>query len=229
VSWSAGTHYAAAVEYLERIRRALKRARSIRGIDLNKEPSAMRITGVAFTAVAAAVALAVSAAPSSARTRIVPTAATATTGNTYGAPAPSGLDVPAGNRPIAVLDAKGVQTYTCTSAVWKFLEPAATLWEHGDLSRRAVALHSRGPVWVSTRDGSAVNAAAVASVTGRSNAIPELLLKATATRGDGTFGNVSYVQRLNTTGGLAPTQSCTEGSQIGIPYTATYVFYAPSH
>jgi hypothetical protein len=148
--------------------------------------------------------------------------------NPYGVAAPAGLDVPAGNTRIAVLDANGVQTYTCGGGAWKFLEPAAVLWRHGDLGRQPVALHSRGPVWVSTRDGSAVNAAAVASVTGRPDAIPELLLKATATRGDGAFGRVSYVQRLNTTGGLAPARPCTDGSQIGVPYTATYVFYAPA-
>lgn len=142
---------------------------------------------------------------------------------------PSQLRVPDGNKRIAVLDAKGVQTYTCAKGAWTFLEPAATLWKRHDRHQRTVALHSRGPVWISTRDGSAVNAAAVpgASVP-RDHAVPELLLKSTATRGEGLFGSVSYIQRLRTEGGVAPSNGCTPGSQVGVPYSATYLFYAPT-
>jgi hypothetical protein len=140
---------------------------------------------------------------------------------------PPELKVPAGNKPVAVLGAKGVQTYTCTDGAWKFLEPAATLWNKHDAWKKTVALHSRGPVWVSTVDGSAVNATVVASLA-RKGAVPELLLKASATRGDGVFGKVSYVQRLQTEGGLAPTGTCTGTAQIGVPYSATYMFYAPT-
>jgi hypothetical protein len=142
---------------------------------------------------------------------------------------PPALLVPDGNEETATLGAKGVQTYTCTNGAWTFLEPAATLWKLNDPLRRPVALHTRGPVWISTKDGSAVNAAAVpgASVP-QQDAVPELLLKATATRGDGLFGSVSYVQRLDTHGGVAPTGSCTDGAQVGVPYSATYVFYAPT-
>lgn len=141
---------------------------------------------------------------------------------------PTQLQVPDGNEQVAAFGARGVQTYTCVSGAWTFLEPAATLWKEGDPLRRPVALHSKGPVWISTVDGSAVNASAVpgASVT-HDDAVPEILLKATATRGDGVFGSVSYVQRLNTEGGLAPTGSCTDGAQTGVPYSATYLFYAP--
>ena len=140
---------------------------------------------------------------------------------------PAALQVPDGNQRVAVLDAKGVQSYTCVNGAWTFLEPAATLWEKSDPTKQPVALHSRGPVWISTRDGSAVNAAAAASVP-RDGAVPELLLKATATRGDGLFSDVSYIQRLRTRGGLAPTTACTGTDQIGVAYSATYAFYAPA-
>ncbi|ALV33119.1 DUF3455 domain-containing protein [Streptomyces sp. CdTB01] len=147
-----------------------------------------------------------------------------------GTPVPPELRVPDGNTRIAALEARGVQTYTCSNGAWTFLEPAATLWQRGDRQHRPVALHSKGPVWISTTDGSAVNAAAVpgASVP-REHAVPELLLKATATRGDGMFGSVSYIQRLDTEGGVAPTEPCAQGAQIGVPYSATYLFYAPTH
>ncbi|MEU6351568.1 DUF3455 domain-containing protein [Streptomyces sp. NPDC047072] len=138
--------------------------------------------------------------------------------------APAALAVPDGNKLTAVFSARGVQTYTCTDGAWKLLEPAATL---SDKRGRTVALHSRGPVWVSTVDGSAVNAAAIAN-SPKTGTIPELLLQATATRGTGEFGGVSYIQRLNTTGGVAPAGTCTGTDQVGVQYTATYAFYKPA-
>src|SRR5882757_4058893 len=96
---------------------------------------------------------------------------------------PATLQVPAGYQRSAVLLGKGVQVYTCTSGAWTLLEPAATLYS----GVKAVGLHSRGPEWISTVDGSAVNATAVASVS-QPTAVAELLLKATANRGTGTFG-----------------------------------------
>jgi hypothetical protein len=135
------------------------------------------------------------------------------------------LAVPAGNKLVATFPAEGVQVYQCTDSAWTLLEPAATLRQ----GKEEVALHTRGPVWVSTRDGSAVNAAAVpgASVP-HTDAVPELLLKASANRGDGVFGKVTYVQRLATKGGLAPAGACAAGAQASSPYEAVYAFYAAS-
>jgi len=144
-----------------------------------------------------------------------------------GVKAPAALKVPDGNRLTGVFSAEGVQTYTCTDGAWKLLEPAATLWARNDRSHRPVALHSRGPVWVSTVDGSAVNATAIAN-SPKTGTIPELLLQATTTRGTGVFADVSYIQRLNTDGGVAPTTACTGTDQISVPYSATYTFYKPA-
>ncbi|KPI08235.1 Protein of unknown function DUF3455 [Actinobacteria bacterium OK006] len=144
-----------------------------------------------------------------------------------GVDAPAALKVPDGNRLTGVFSAAGVQTYTCADGVWKLLEPAATLWAKYDRSHRPVALHSRGPVWVSTVDGSAVNAAAIAN-SPKTGTIPELLLQSTATRGTGVFAGVSYVQRLDTHGGVAPTTACTGTDQISVRYSATYAFYKPA-
>ncbi|WP_329271655.1 DUF3455 domain-containing protein [Streptomyces sp. NBC_01451] len=144
-----------------------------------------------------------------------------------GVDAPAALKVPDGNRLTGVFSAEGVQTYTCTDGVWKLLEPAAILWAKNDRSHRTVALHSRGPVWVSTVDGSAVNAAAIAN-SPKAGTIPELLLQSTATRGTGVFAGVSYIQRLNTHGGVAPATACTGTDQVSVPYSATYAFYKPA-
>ncbi|MFD8006880.1 DUF3455 domain-containing protein [Streptomyces mirabilis] len=144
-----------------------------------------------------------------------------------GVDAPAALKVPDGNRLTGVFSAAGVQTYTCADGAWKLLEPAATLWAKNDRSHRPVALHSRGPVWVSTVDGSAVNATAVAN-SPKTGTIPELLLQSTVTRGTGVFAGVSYVQRLDTHGGVAPTTACTGTDQISVRYSATYAFYKPA-
>jgi hypothetical protein len=132
---------------------------------------------------------------------------------------PEAIRVPPGNQLIAQFAAQGVQVYQCTGGAWTFLEPIAAL---GDPT---AVIHFRGPSWESIRDGSLVEAATVAS-SPVDGAIPQLLLKATKTRGTGIFGNVTYVQRLDTAGGLAPTTTCKDGQTQGVAYTADYLFFA---
>jgi Protein of unknown function (DUF3455) len=134
---------------------------------------------------------------------------------------PAELAVPAGNRLVAVLPALGVQVYQCTGGAWTFVEPAAQLFD----GIRPAAVHFRGPSWESTRDGSLVTGRVLASVP-VPGAIPQLLLAAATTRGDGVFGQVTFIQRLATTGGAAPTGACTDGASAGVRYTARYAFYA---
>jgi Protein of unknown function (DUF3455) len=133
---------------------------------------------------------------------------------------PEQIRVPEGNRLIAVMPARGVQTYQCAAGAWTFLQPDAILEHRG----RALVLHSRGPVWTSVRDGSSVTAAAVAN-SPVDNAIPQLLLRSTGSRGPGLLAEVTFIQRLNTRGGLAPTGSCTDGATASIQYTADYTFW----
>ena len=93
------------------------------------------------------------------------------------------------------------------------------------------------PTWQSSLDSSAVWGGKVGSITAGSDAscpntgaIPCLLLKAVSTRrGQNDFGlltKTTYIQRLNTTGGSAPTSSCKVGDQALVPYQADYSFYA---
>ncbi|WIY02511.1 DUF3455 domain-containing protein [Amycolatopsis mongoliensis] len=133
---------------------------------------------------------------------------------------PDAIKVPAGNHALATYAAEGVQIYGCTAGAWMLIQPAAVLSKHG----KPVALHSKGPVWTSIVDGSTVGAAAVANAP-RDGAIPELLLKANLNTGDGVFGKVTYVQRLNTRGGVAPAGSCTDGAQTAVRYSADYAFW----
>lgn len=133
---------------------------------------------------------------------------------------PDAIKVPAGNQALATYAAEGVQIYGCTAGAWTLIQPAAVLSRHG----HPVALHSKGPVWTSTVDGSTVGAAAVAN-SPQPNAIPQLLLKANLNTGDGVFGKVTYIQRLNTRGGVAPAGACTDGAQTAVRYTADYAFW----
>jgi hypothetical protein len=140
---------------------------------------------------------------------------------------PPNLVPPAGQMLTADFAASGVQVYRCTTGTWTFVEPAANLLgratQTGGIQS---AIHFRGPSWESTGDGSLVEARVVATspVPG---SIPQLLLQATMNRGDGIFGHVTYIQRLGTSGGAAPTGACTDGQTSGVPYQAEYRFYEP--
>jgi len=143
-------------------------------------------------------------------------------------PSPN-LAVPEGNRLAFYYDAIGVQIYTCqavtTGYAWAFLAPEASLFDrHGHL----VIKHFAGPTWQSVDDGSEVVAKKIADFTAHADAIPELLLEATTHAGKGRMQDVSYIQRLDTAGGLAPSTGCDAahvGATSRVDYTATYFFY----
>ncbi|MFJ8910005.1 DUF3455 domain-containing protein [Amycolatopsis sp. NPDC102389] len=137
-------------------------------------------------------------------------------------PVPEAVKVPEGNKHLVTYRGEGVQIYGCANGAWTLIQPAATLSHRG----QAIALHSKGPVWTSTVDGSTVGAAAVPGASSpRPDAVPEVLLKANLNSGDGVFGKVTYVQRLDTRGGLAPAGTCTTGAQTASRYSADYAFW----
>jgi hypothetical protein len=130
----------------------------------------------------------------------------------------------------------GTQNYTCQLVngvfAFTFVAPAATLF---DDKGKQIITHFEGPTGVSwqARDGSTVVGSAVAKGTpiGGESAIPWVRLKASTTLGpDGgdRLFDTTTVQRVNTTGGLAPTSGCdatTLGKEVDVPYTADYFFY----
>jgi uncharacterized protein DUF3455 len=145
---------------------------------------------------------------------------------------PSELQVPAGNSIFLVGHAVGVQIYGCTAtaggAAWTLLAPRADLY--GD-SGRLVATHFGGPTWQAI-DGSRVVGKKEAGVTVDPTAIPWLKLSAASTA-EGPDGerllNTTFIQRVNTTGGLPPAAAQCDatavGSQAEVPYTADYYFW----
>jgi hypothetical protein len=135
---------------------------------------------------------------------------------------PDAVKVPSDNKLAGSFEGHGVQIYQCTNNTWTLLQPAAIISDNGN----PIALHSRGPVWISTIDGSEVSAAPVPNaMVNQDDAIPELLLKTTENHGAGQFGSVTYIQRLATKGGLPPQGRCADGAEVSVPYSASYLFY----
>ncbi|MBI3850926.1 MAG: DUF3455 domain-containing protein [Verrucomicrobia bacterium] len=151
-------------------------------------------------------------------------------GNDNRAPeVPVSLQVPDGNKVSFHAYAVGVQIYVATASptdptkfVWTFQAPEAVLF---DADGNVVGLHYSGPTWES-QSGSKVVGARLASTTVDASAIPWLLLQAKSTEGPGILEHTTYIQRVNTTGGLAPTAAPTAPDQEArAPYTAEYFFY----
>lgn len=166
------------------------------------------IGAVAYDASAAEVS------DSSARAAVVPTIVDA-------------IKPPAGSKVVgAWVVTKGVQTYTCvvaagatTGAFTGGSVPEATL--AGPAGR---IHHFAGPSWQSQRDNSLVTATKVAAAN-REGTIPELLLQVVTHTGTGILSRADYINRLVTSGGVAPTGTCTAGQTVSVPYGAVYVFW----
>jgi hypothetical protein len=140
---------------------------------------------------------------------------------------------PTGNKEIFRAYGVGVQIYHSapsatdpTKFVWKFFAPEATLFNGGG---KAMIHHFGGPSWQSLQDGSLVVGALFDSAPSPDpTAIAWLLLTGASHTGHGMLSEVTFIQRINTTGGLAPATLPTQlGQEARVPYTATYVFFAP--
>ena len=145
---------------------------------------------------------------------------------------PDNLKVPDGQIVLLKALGKGVQIYTCKAKTddpskfeWAFKAPEADLFNH---KGEKIGKHYGGPTW-EANDGSKV----VGKVQARADApdasaIPWLLLSAQSHEGSGKFSTVTYLQRVNTVGGKAPTQGCDSshvGTEARVDYTADYYFY----
>jgi hypothetical protein len=170
-------------------------------------------------------------------------------------PVPANLEVPQGNEVFLHGRAVGTQNYVCLSTPtgmrWQFLAPQATLFVSifGDLQQQ-ITTHflsanpaenglSR-PTWMQSFDSSQVWGKAAASSTDPNyvapNSIPWLLVQAVGTAVGPTGGSLltrtTYIQRVNTAGGVAPATGCSQPTEVGayvlVPYTTDYFFYRTS-
>jgi Protein of unknown function (DUF3455) len=127
--------------------------------------------------------------------------------------------------------AVGVQKYACqANGSWLFTDPEAALYKSADVLK-PIGTHFLNfatglPVW-QLEDGSSVEAARHVSAPGGAGNIAWLLLQAMTIGGpdDGRLAGTTWVQRLNTSGGVAPSGACTPGDTTAVPYTTDYFFW----
>jgi hypothetical protein len=134
------------------------------------------------------------------------------------------LAPPEGSKVVVRVFAAGFQIYRWSGTSWTFVAPAAVLFA-GPHGKGPVGIHYAGPAWQSV-SGSKVVGAVQDRCTPDASAIPWLLLGAVSSEGPGIFDRVKFIQRLNTTGGNAPSTPGTAVDEIArVFYTADYVFY----
>lgn len=143
---------------------------------------------------------------------------------------PAAIAVPAGHVPVLSLKGVGPLNYECRATKpgadwkWVFVSPDAKLQ---DDKGTQVGKYYGGPTW-EHNDSSKVTGKQLAIAPGPAGAIPLQLVQANPATGAGTFVGVTYIQRINTAGGVAPAAPCTE-KEAGLPkqsfYSADYVFY----
>ena len=168
-------------------------------------------------------------------------AAAAAAGNVVPPAVPGTIAVPAGHRAFLISHAIGTQNYLCMprpngTLGWSFVGPQATLFEV-DLEQEMTHYLSVNPeediarpTWRDSRDSSIVWANPIGDPAPVSpDAIPWLLLQVVGKQdwSDGDrLAKTTYIQRVNTVGGLAPAGDCPRlGARAFVPYAAEYVFY----
>lgn len=165
-------------------------------------------------------------------------------------PVPTDIQVEAGHVPYLVGHAIGTQNYICLPAAsgvaFKLFTPQATLFddkgkqltthffspnpaEHGTIRATWQDSEDTSSVWGEVKPGDASSDANFVAP----GAIPWLLVTVVGAqdgRNDGnTLSQTTFIQRVNTAGGIAPSTGCATSADIGtqafVPYTADYFFF----
>lgn len=143
------------------------------------------------------------------------------------------VNYPAGNTRLATYYAEGVQKYKAQVKAgtypiayeWVFVAPKAELY---DSTNKKIGLHGAGPFWTIAATDSIFAQAFMPAKTATPdrNSIAWLqLMPKNGKTATGIFSNVTYIQRIATTGGIAPQtapQSLTD--TVDVFYTAIYRF-----
>ena len=168
---------------------------------------------------------------------------------------PDGLDVEEGNEVFLLGRGVGTQNYVCApcdptkancplGVAFTLFTPQATLFN--DQGEQLIThFSSPNPVeggtvrvtWQDSRDTSSVWAKLVKAVMVRDDSVAWVLLnvKDTGTQAGPTgdrMTKTTFIQRVNTVGGLAPAGECVSSADLGrqafVPYRADYFFYKKS-
>ena len=106
-----------------------------------------------------------------------------------------------------------------------FVAPEAALKDSGGA---LVGRHNAGPTWEHADGSKVVGKVVASSPAPQAGNIPWLLLQATAAPSPGALAGVTHVQRVATSGGIAPSDACAAtsiGTKKSVRYTADYLFY----
>lgn len=145
---------------------------------------------------------------------------------------PAAIAAPSNSTRALTLKGSGVQHYECRTKAdsagaydWVFVAPEAALRDRTDA---VVGKHYAGPTW-EYGDGSKVTGKVLATAPApEPGNIPWLLLQGAAAATPGALAGVTHVQRVDTVGGVAPSDPCTAalaGTRTAVRYSANYVFY----
>ena len=188
------------------------------------------VTAIALAAIAAAAPAAAAAGPAT--------------------PSVPPVLIPDGASPFLRTHAIGTQNYVCvvTGAgfAWRFVGPQATLFGSVLGFQQQLTTHFLSPnpdeaglaraTWQGSFDSSRVWARATQgvddpAVIGAGN-IPWLLLQRVGSSrgptGGGSLAQATWIQRIRTAGGVAPSTECSQFTDVGalalVPYSTDYVF-----
>ncbi|SPJ32413.1 DUF3455 domain-containing protein [Kushneria phyllosphaerae] len=146
--------------------------------------------------------------------------------------APEEVQVPEGNRIAMETVGVGNITYACEmkdgALAWVFKGPDAVL---NDADGKQVGTYYGPPATWESSDGSKITGSEVGKASGGDGNIPLQLVKANPAEGEGHMTDVTYVQRLNTQGGVAPDMACSadnQGDTEIVEYQADYNFFKAS-
>jgi Protein of unknown function (DUF3455) len=147
---------------------------------------------------------------------------------------PAALEPGRALRALATISATGVQIYECsgasssTVAAWTFVAPEAQLFdEYG----RSMGSHGAGPYWMAIDGSRVVGSVRACADAPASGAIPWLLLTTQSVGAPGVLSAVSFIQRVNTEGGIAPASGCNAqsiGQRVRVGYRADYRLFVPA-
>ena len=132
------------------------------------------------------------------------------------------LQAPAGAKVAFHVYASGVQIYRWNGTSWALVGPDAVLSADAG-GHSIVGTHYVGPAW-ETNSGSKSVGTVIDRCTADPNAVQWLSLSAKST-GPGVLNGVTFIQRVNTVGGRAPSAGGTIGQEVRVPYLAEYFFY----
>ena len=145
---------------------------------------------------------------------------------------PAAVQVPAGHKVAMETVGVGEITYQCSAKKdmagqfeWVFAGPDAKL---NDRSGKQVGKYYGPPATWESMDGSKLTATQIAVAPNGTGNIPTQLVKGNPAMGSGAMTGVTYIQRVDTRGGIAPALPCAAGNlgakQV-VQYQADYIFY----